>query len=102
MIDFILKIAPIFAVALVVCFALSCLASMHWFLAFLAQFKVQYAYGALILAPLLFFGSSWIFFGLTCVVLCVSVVQVRAPMAAVAVFVRQFSGCGAHVADRSV
>lgn len=81
MIDFILKIAPIFAVVLVVCFALSCFAPMHWFLAFLAQFKVQYAYGALILAPLLFFGSSWILLCTTAIVLCASIVQVRAPMA---------------------
>lgn len=81
MIEFILKIAPIFAAVLVVCFALSCLAPMHWFLAFLAQFKVPYAYGALVLAPLLFFSSSWFLLSATLIVLCASIIQVRAQMA---------------------
>lgn len=81
MIDFILKCMPVLTGALFLCFVLSCFAPVHWVFAFLAQFKVQYIYGGLILALFLVAGSYWISLALVFVVVTVSFVQTRLPMA---------------------
>lgn len=81
MIDFVLKCMPVFTGILFLFFVLSCFAHAHWIFAFLAQFKVQYIYGGLILALFLIAGSYWISLMLVIVVVTVSFTQTRLPMA---------------------
>ena len=70
------------ALFLIAAFALSFLAHEHWGFSLLAQFRLQYFFGALILLPLLLlFSQSYLLSFVIIIVALCSFVQTRLPMA---------------------